>query len=255
MRAVELIAAQWSAPGNILAAATTRNGGASAGPYAGLNLAEHVGDEPGKVVANRRQLAQSLDFPFDFQWLRQVHGNQVAPVAAAGPAPEADSLVTRRPGIALCVLGADCLPVFLASRAGDEVAIIHGGWRGLGAGIIENTLSAMQTPPEQLLAWIGPAILACHYQTGGDLRQAFLDRAANAAQGKQLNEAFDALPEAGKFLADLPRIARIKLRALGVTAISGAKHCTHCDAQRFYSHRRDGVCGRMANLIGIKAAP
>ena len=253
--AVELLAAQWPAPSNVFAATTSRRGGYSSGPYAELNLGNHVGDEPERVRRNRTRLAESLGFPAHFQWLRQVHGSKPAvvssPAFTPAPAPEADSLVTRTPGIALCVLTADCLPVFLSSRSGDEIAIIHAGWRGLSAGIIENTLAAMKTTPGELLAWLGPAILPCHYETGADLRQAFLAGAANQQEKQQIATAFTPLPKPGKYHTDLTRIAQLKLQNLGVPSITGGTHCTYCDPELF-SHRREGQCGRMANLICIK---
>ncbi len=254
MPAIHLLGAEWPAPANILAASTTRRGGRSTGPYAGFNLAHHVGDEPASVEWNRQLLAASLDFPAELQWLRQVHGARAHIVTRAGPPPEADSLISRIPGIALCVLSADCLPIFVCNRAGDEAAIIHAGWRGLSTGIIENTLAAMQSEPEDLLIWLGPAIQSCHYEVGEDVREAFLDRAADTRQQEQFNAAFAPLAEPGKYHADLTQLARTKLRHLGATTVSGGSHCTHGDPTRFYSHRRDTPCGRMANLICIKPA-
>jgi len=259
MTGIDLLPARWPAPSRVFAATTTRVGGCSAGPYASFNLADHVGDEAGRVRDNRRRLAESLaaslGFPARFQWLRQVHGNRHAIVTDAGPAPEADSLITRAPGIALCVLTADCLPVFVSSRRGDEIAIIHAGWRGLRDGIIENTLAAMNGKPKDLLIWLGPAIQSSRYEVGGDVREAFLRGAATRRESEPIAAAFAPGPKPGKYQADLPRIAKIQLQALGVTAISGGTHCTHGDPTRFYSHRRDGPCGRMANLICIKTAP
>ncbi len=255
MTGIDFVSARWPAPSRVFAATTTRVGGCSVGPYASLNLADHVGDEAGRVRNNRKRLAENLGFPARFQWLRQVHGNKPAIIAEAGPAPEADSLITRAPGVALCVLTADCLPVFVASRRGDEIAIIHAGWRGLSAGIIENTLAAMNGKPEDLLVWLGPAIQSGRYEVGEDVREALLDRGASRRESQAIAAAFISGPKPGKYQADLPRIAKIQLRALGVTAITGGTHCTHGDPTRFYSHRRDGSCGRMANLICIKAAP
>ena len=255
MRAPELLCPDWPAPDTILAATTTRNGGCSEGPYTGLNMALHVGDTESNVLRNRELAAGAFAPDADFQWLRQVHGNQPAIVFQAGAAPEADSLVTTTPGIALCVLTADCLPIFVCNRAGDEAGIIHAGWRGMSAGIIENTLAAMQSEPEDLLIWLGPAIQSRHYETGEDVREAFLDCAADARQQKQFKTAFTPLAEPGKYHADLPQLARTKLRHLGATSISGRSHCTYGDPTRFYSHRRKTPCGRMANLICIKPTP
>lgn len=252
MRPLELLRPDWPAPDTILAATTTRTGGCSEGPYTGLNMALHVGDTESKVLRNRELAAGAFAPDADLQWLRQVHGNQPAIVIQAGAAPEADSLITTTPGIALCVLTADCLPIFVCNHTGDEVGIIHAGWRGMSAGIIENTLAAMRSEPEDLLIWLGPAIQSCHYETGEDVREAFLDRAADARQQEQFKAAFAPRTEPGKYQADLIRLARIKLHHLGATSISGGSHCTHSDPTRFYSHRRNTPCGRMANLICIK---
>lgn len=250
-----LLSPNWPAPGNIFAAVTTRRGGCSVDAYDSLNMGLHVGDEESSVRRNRELVAAELGFNTDFQWLRQIHGNATELVTKAGPPPAADSLITRVPGIVLCVQTADCLPIFACSRTGDEAGVIHAGWRGMSMGIIENALAAMQTQAADLLIWLGPAILACHYEVGEDVRKAFLDSAANAAERKLLNGAFQPLAKPGKFHADLAGLAEIKLRNLGVTSISGGKLCTHCDSERFFSHRRDRICGRMANMIGIRPAP
>lgn len=253
MPAIQLLQADWPAPASVFAASTTREGGCSTGPYAGFNLAHHVGDEPASVEQNRRLLASSLDFPTEFQWLRQVHGTKAHIVTRASAPPEADSLVSRTPGIALCVLSADCLPIFLSSRAGNEIAIIHAGWRGLKAGIIENTLAAMQTRPENLLVWLAPAILSCCYETGEDLPRAFLNK-ATPAESQQLKSAFTPIRKPGKYLTNLPKIAQIKLRNLGVTPSPATPQCTCCHPAHYYSHRQrqPNPTGRMANLIAIR---
>ncbi len=256
MPAIQLLPAEWPAPASVFAASTNREGGCSAGPYAGCNLAHHVGDNPETVEQNRRLLAASLDFPAEFQWLRQVHGGRVHIVTRAGGPPEADSLISRIPGIALCVLSADCLPIFLSSRAGDEIAILHAGWRGLKAGIIENTLAKMQTRPRNLLAWFAPAIHSCCYETGKDVPSAFLND-ATPAERQQFKPAFTPTREPGKYLTNLPKIAQIKLGNLGVTSLSATPQCTRCHPAHYYSHRRHhpNPTGRMANLIAIKPAP
>ncbi len=254
MRTLELLRPDWPAPAAVLAAAATRNGGCSEGEFASLNMAPHVGDAESNVRRNRALVAEAFAPNARFQWLRQVHGSEPAVVFAPGEAPRADSLITGVPGIALCVLTADCLPIFVRNRAGDEVGIIHAGWRGMSAGIIENTLAAMRSEPGDLLIWLGPAIQSCHYEVGEDVRETFLDRATDASERQQLKTAFAPLEKQGKYYADLSRIARVKLLRLGAASISGGTHCTHCDPGRFYSHRRDGPCGRMANLICINPA-
>ncbi len=254
MSGIELLRPDWPAPEAVCAAVTTRRGGCSEGAFAGLNMALHVGDEAGRVRRNRRLAAAAFAPDADFQWLRQVHGNRPALVSRPGQPLAADSLITRVSGIVLCVLAADCLPVFVCDRAGEEAAIIHAGWRGMSAGIIENTLAAMRSDPEQLSVWLGPAILSCHYEVGEDVRAAFLGGAASPSERDRVDAAFEPLPAGGKYRVDLARMAAIKLRALGVSAISGGGLCTYCEPDRFFSHRRDRRCGRMANMIGIRPA-
>ncbi|MEJ5210038.1 MAG: laccase domain-containing protein, partial [Burkholderiales bacterium] len=126
----------WPAPAQVRALITTRAGGASVGPYASLNLADHVGDDPAAVRANRARLRALL--PTEPVWLEQVHGTDVLRVETGG-ARRADAAVSRAPGTVCAVLTADCLPVLLADRAGTVVAAAHAGWRGLSAGVLERT--------------------------------------------------------------------------------------------------------------------
>ena len=238
---------RWDAPAAVGALVTTRQGGVSAGPWASFNLASHVGDDPEAVAANRSRLAAVL--PSEPCWLEQVHGVDVvelsAPPAPGMPPPRADAAVTRVPGVVCAVLTADCLPILFCDAAGTVVGAAHAGWRGLCAGVIERTLAAMGCPAGQLRAWLGPAIGARHFEVGDEVRAAFLAADPRAAT------AFVAHAP-GKWLADLPELARQRLTALGVTAIFGGDECTFSDAERFYSYRRDGVCGRLAALIWLR---
>jgi YfiH family protein len=236
------IAPAWPAPSNVRAIITTRAGGMSGGPYASLNLGSRTGDDPDTVAANRAALRAAL--PEEPRWLAQVHGNRVidADAAVAAPAPEADAAVARRPGTVCAVLIADCVPVLLADRAGTVVAIAHAGWRGLAAGVLENTARAMQREPAELLAFIGPGIGPRAFEVGPDVRDAFIGEDPAAA------DAF--VPCApGKWLADLFALARRRLRRAGVTGIYGGGVCTWSDAGRFFSYRRERTTGRMAALI------
>ena len=242
-----LLRADWPAPTNVRALTTLRQGlevGLSQPPFDAFNLGERCGDAPEAVAHNRAALRWIAELPTDPRWLRQVHGTRVWRFAAgdASQEIEADAAVTSAAGEVLVVLTADCLPVLLCSRHGDEVAAVHAGWRGLAAGIIEQAVRAMRTPADELLAWIGPAAGPQRYEVGTEVREAFLAERADAAT------AFTST-RPGHWLCDLPQLARARLARAGVTAVHGGAHCTISDPQRFYSHRRDGRSGRMASLI------
>jgi YfiH family protein len=162
---------------------------------------------------------------------------------------EADAVITREAGLALSILTADCLPLLLAAEDGSEIAAVHCGWRGLAAGIIDNTITAMQTPPASILAWMGPAIGPCHFEVGRDVHAALSAILADDA----LASAFT--PAVGeKFMADLYKVATALLRRQGVQRISGGGLCTSCDQRRFFSYRVSPVCGRNATTICIRSA-
>lgn len=239
----------WPAAPRVRAVCTTRHGGHSTGPYRSMNPADHVGDDPAAVRANRSTLQQVLHLPAAPCWLQQVHGTTVidaAAATAAGAVPVADAACSAQPGVVCAVLTADCLPVILCDRDGRQVAALHAGWRGLVAGVIERTIEVMQLPGEALLAWLGPAIGPAAYQVGDEVREAFLKH------DKQAQVAFQPDPE-GRWKADLYRLARQRLAECDVTAVYGGDACSFSDAERFYSYRRDGVTGRMATLIWLQA--
>jgi len=243
------IVPEWNAPSNVRALITTRRGGGSGGVYSGLNLGDHVGDDPVHVAQNRAALHALL--PAEPAWLRQVHGVAVADAdALAGPV-EADASVARRPGTVCAVLTADCLPLLLCDDAGTVVAAAHAGWRGLAAGVIEHTVRAMGVAPASLMAYLGPAIGPTAFEVGDEVRQAFVV-ADPAAQ-----QAFTQHSPLGtqKWLADIYLLARQRLQRLGVERVHGGGYCTHNDSQRFYSYRRDGATGRMASLIWLDPRP
>lgn len=240
-----LIRPDWPAPATVRAVATTRAGGVSTGPWAGLNLGDHVDDDPAAVAENRARLRAAVALPAAPHWLRQVHGIEVAIPGRHEPAT-ADAAVTRETGRVLAILTADCLPVLLTSRDGSVVAAAHAGWRGLAAGVLEATLAVMDCAPADVLAWLGPAIGPAAFEVGEDVRAASLDSDPGAGAAFVANAR-------GRWQADLPALARRRLGAAGVTAVYGGDLCTHADAARFYSHRRDGRTGRMASLIWIES--
>ena len=231
----------WPAPVRVRACVTTRGGGVSQGAFEGLNLGDHVGDDPAAVAQNRARLSAALGC--QPAWLSQVHG---IAVAEADPAvvPEADASWTAAPGIACAVMTADCLPVLFCDRAGTRVAAAHAGWRGLAQGVLEATLERLAVPADQVLVWLGPAIGPAVFEVGPEVREAFVRQHAEAAG------AFRPSARPGHLLADIYALARIRLAARGVTAVHGGGGCTVTDP-RFYSYRRAARTGRFASLIWL----
>ncbi len=241
---MKFIQAHWPAPKNILALTTTRLDGHSTGIYAGLNLGDHVQDDAKKVSDNRIALQNTLSLTSAPHWLKQTHGTDVVELPHTS-IPKADACFTRAPQVCCAILTADCLPILLCNKAGTIVAGIHGGWRSLAGGIIEKTLKAMAFPPQEILAWMGPAIGPQHFQVGGEVREQFIQ------QDNHLDEAF-CPDSSSRYMANIFTIARLQLERLGVKQIFGGDYCTYSDAQRFYSYRRDGETGRLASLICMK---
>jgi YfiH family protein len=267
----DLLQPDWRVAPRVRALVTTRNGGVSLPPYGGwrdgadwpggLNLGLRAGDDPAHVEENRARL-RALAGIAEPAWLEQVHGAQVVSAddvlenARAGGAPvRADASVTDRPGTVSIVMIADCMPVLLCDAAGRAVGAAHAGWRGLAAGVVENTARRVAAlagvEPAALHAYLGPCIGPSAFEVGDDVRDAFVD-AAPAASRDALARAF--LPRAGtpgKYLADLPALARARLAQLGITQVTGGDQCTYTQRERYYSYRRDRVTGRMAALIWL----
>ena len=250
---------QWPAVPRVRALCTTRVGGDSAAPFDSLNLGDHVGDNPTAVAANRALLQQAMGVRPIF--LAQVHGVQTVRLSAAtDTGTEADGCCTDLGGIACTVMVADCLPVLLTDTRGSVVAAAHAGWRGLagqgGHGILESVLSSLDrlrcaeatADHSDILAWLGPCIGARAFQVGADVRDAFVSQEPQAA-------ALFVAQAGGKWLADLQGLARLRLRSLGVSRIYGndgaGSWCTVSHPERYFSHRRDGVSGRMAACIWL----
>jgi len=242
----EFIIPDWPAPANIRACSTTRHGGVSLPPYASLNLGDHVGDTPESVAENRQRLITLVGLPAAPQWLQQIHGTEVVTLDLDNvmSAPlRADGVYSRCAGQVCAVMTADCLPVLFCDRAGKEVAAAHAGWRGLCAGILENTLACFTSPPGEVYAWLGPAIGPQAFEVGPEVKAAFVAHDPHAAR------AF--LPHGDRFFADIYQLARLRLRSAGVTLIYGAEHCTLTESASFFSYRRDGITGRMASLVWL----
>lgn len=241
------ITPRWPLPAGVRALSTLRPGGCSTGVYQGLNLGDHVADDPAAVAANRRALLEQARLPAEPLWLRQVHGTRVIEADEWRPGVEADACIARTAGKVCVVLTADCLPVLLCSTDGATVAAIHAGWRGLLHGVIEETVMRMDVAPDRLIAWIGPGIGPAAFEVGQEVREAF------AGHGDDVNALFAPSAEDGRWLADLAGLARGRLRGRGVSRVYGGSWCTVSDPGRFYSYRRDGATGRMATLIWREA--
>ena len=292
--------APWQAPSSRPAASSP----AESAP-GGLNLGIHCGDAPAAAHENRRRVEAIIGQPIS--WLKQVHGIRVLDLdetpSDVGPSrgvshhapsqkpqphaqetsgrpdtpsamdtpvcePEADAQITTRPGIALAVQVADCLPVLLADRQGRVIGAAHAGWRSLAGGILQATVQKMRqkVPDADIVAWLGPSIGPAVFEVGDEVRAAFIAAAQDMAthlQGRprkpedaqyttRAESAFQPGRKPGKWLANLPELARQHLHALGITDIHTAGACTFSDPVRFWSYRRDQTCGRMAGLVWIK---
>ena len=237
-----LIFPEWPAPASVKALQTTRLGGTSTAPFESLNLASHTGDKALQVAQNRQALNRYV--PSEPIWLKQVHGIKVIDAATASCEPEADATIATVPGAVCAVMTADCLPVLLCDAAGTAVGAAHAGWRGLLAGVIEATVDAMHKPPQQIMAWLGPAIGPLAFEVGAEVRDAFI------AYDAQMARAFSPQTQ-DKWLGDIYLLARQRLQALGVQQIYGGGLCTYTDEARFFSFRRDDVTGRMASMIWL----
>ncbi len=186
--------------------------------------------------------------PRELRYLNQVHGATVVPIArvrdAAAPI-DADAVTGRQPGDHCAVRTADCLPLLFCARDGSEIAATHGGWRGVEAGIIENTVAALETDAADLLVWLGPAISQAAFEVGEEVREAFT--ASDPGSGA----CFE--PNArGRWQADLYSLARRRLRRCGVAAVYGGNWCTHRDEHLFWSYRRAADTARMVSFIHLK---
>lgn len=245
MANVNYLTPNWTAPANVHAAITLRSGGVSIGKFASLNPASHVNDNPEAVEKNRAIIKKILNLPSEPVWLQQVHSNTVVNLDQAGfenleGLAVADASFTAQSDVVCAVLTADCLPLAFCSKDGQKVAAVHAGWKGLLAGIITNTVAALET--NELLVWLAPAIGAEKFEVGGEVRDLFI--AKNPAFAVAFRPHLN-----GKWLADIYQLARIELANLGVTEIFGGEFCTVSDPERFYSYRRDNSTGRMATLI------
>lgn len=240
---MQILTPDWPAPAQVRACSTTRLGGVSEGPYASLNLGDHVGDDPARVTRNRERLARHLGLPDHPRWLRQVHGCDILGPGAGGPGAEADGAISTAPGEVCVVMTADCLPILICDDRGREVAAVHAGWRGLVSGVVDRAVTAMAAEADRLLVWLGPAIGPSAFEVGAEVRDQFVAADPSAVSAFR--------PSGERWLADIFALARLRLARLGVSRVYGGGDCTHSQPERFFSYRRDGATGRMASLIWI----
>ncbi|WP_342323979.1 purine nucleoside phosphorylase YfiH [Kosakonia sp. BYX6] len=240
----KLILPDWPLPKGVAACSSTRIGGVSLPPYDSLNLGAHCGDNAEHVEENRKRLFAAGGFPSKPVWLEQVHGTDVLKLSGEPyVSKRADASYSNTPGAVCAVMTADCLPVLFCNRDGTEVAAAHAGWRGLCAGVLEETVACFADKPENLLAWLGPAIGPQAFEVGPEVRETFI------AHDVQADSAFR--PHGEKYFADIYQLARQRLASVGVEQVFGGEHCTFSQKDDFFSYRRDKTTGRMASFIWL----
>lgn len=242
------IIADWPAPENVRALVTTRRGGFSKDSFSSFNMGIYSGDNPETVEQNRAQLTSDWQLNRPPQWLKQVHGVDVIEARPGQGEQQADAMFTRETGVMCTALTADCLPVLFCDHSGTVVAAAHAGWKGLLAGVLENTVKAMDVNPADILVWLGPAISQKSFEVGPEVREQFI------AVEPQAAGAF-VCGEGDRWFADIYQLARQRLRGSSVTAVYGGGFCSVAQEDLFYSYRRDGrESGRMASVIWIESS-
>lgn len=249
-----------SLPDNVSVIVSRREGGHSAEPYNGFNIAEHVGDDASAVAANRRQLLEQMEGAKQIQWLNQTHSCLMVEAGQTN-SPNADACYTQKASLACAVMTADCLPILMWRTDGSAVAAFHAGWRGLANDILAENfpiLLEQGNKSSQWQAYIGPAIGQTHFEVGIEVLETFYE----AATSEDLLDATIAASMPSKqnplkYHLDLPAIAKAQLNHLGVHDVWGGTECTYDDAKHYYSYRRasqqgDARCGRMVSLIWRK---
>lgn len=221
-----------------------RGGGFSKEPFDSFNLGLHTGDDAKVVMQNREKMLQILNLSQMPTFLNQVHSNKVVQLPLENDDRTADASFTNKEFTPCIVLTADCLPVLFANKQGTEIAAAHAGWRGLVAGILENTALQFSSNSE-IQAFLAPAIGNKVFEVGAEVKEQFCDLDPSLAV------AFQDLAK-GKFLADIYLLAKLKLQKLGITEIFGGEHCTYLEKDKFFSYRRDRTTGRMASIIWIE---
>ena len=238
------IEAEWAAPPQVNALVTTRAGGTSRPPFDYFNMGLHVGDDKENVINNRKKLVADANLPNEPVWLNQTHSNKLVRLddQPLSSIQQSDGAITEYPGVVCAVMTADCLPLFLCDNSGEQVAVVHVGWRGMAAGIIEKTIANFNQGPEKILAWAGPCINVDHFEVGVDVR----DQLGGS------DEAYKLSDNSGKYYANLYMLTEQRLLKAGVKNYQHSNYCTFRDKSLFYSYRRQNQTGRMASLIWIE---
>ena len=244
---------------------TTRAGGCSEGSYSSLNMGSQVGDNLENVQLNRRRVAGALGFTInDFTSAQQVHGSRVERVDAPGSVlPDTDALITDVPNILLMLMFADCVPVFIFDPLNRAIGLIHSGWKGAEANVVQQTITSMTqnfgTDPSKSLAAIGPCISFDRYEIGLDVAERFRSLSVGRGQGSaQVVVPYNEFK--GTYLLNLRQVIFQQLNFAGfrIESVAVSDQCTYSNSKDFFSHRRDSVggakTGRMAAVMGLKTA-
>tara|TARA_A100000164_G_C21824609_1_gene732196 strand:+ start:231 stop:995 length:765 start_codon:yes stop_codon:yes gene_type:complete len=243
-----LFTPEWPVPNTVMSAITYRFGGMSSSSFGSNNLATHVGDDPRSVASNRRNLLAHIGGIKSPLWLNQVHGTSIVDADECQDGIIADGSYSRKRGRVCLVMTADCVPILLCNRRGDQVAAVHAGWKGLSRGIISCAVSLFRDP-SQVLVYLGPAIGADAYEVDEHVRRVFLDVVDERNYGDRLSQAFK--PKKNRFTLDLRELAKIQFSQLGVHSVYGDDRCTFSDEKSFFSYRRDTITGRNASMIWL----
>jgi YfiH family protein len=234
-------------PNNVKLISTSRllDGGSSKGNFNNFNLALHVDDEKGAVLANRDLLLSYYNLPSSPIWINQTHSNVSIDADSISSIVDADASYSKKLGTVCGVLTADCLPVFVTNKDGTAVGIAHAGWRGLVGGVIESLIESFKCNTEDLIVHLGPAISQLSFEVGEEVKSQYL------AKNQNFDSCFAFFND--KHYLDLYDAARVVLEGFGISSISGGDRCTYNEKSQYFSYRRDGEkSGRMAHLIWIE---
>lgn len=235
---MDFLKANWQAPSYVHAFTTQQDINLAAN----FNLASHVNDDMNTVLANRADVSKHFHFSHDPAWLNQTHSRDCIDIDRSS-GRDADAAITRRFKQPLVILTADCLPILLCHQSKPVIAAIHAGWRGLHAGVIENTLADLDDDPSQYIAWIGPAICGNCYQVGRDLYEKFIQKYPASERCFR--------PQDDKYYFDLSRMAEHVFMLQGVSKVFQSQICTF-ENPLLYSYRRQAHTGRIATFIWLE---